>query len=113
MPFNLNNKRFIPSQNDHGLSTSETVFHYFQSGEVITGQYQGGEVVKGNFVGKVIDGNQIELRFQCLTKSLELLSGKSTGLVSASANGKLALTFEWAWLDQPSGGGTSNYVELP
>ena len=112
MPFNLNNKRFIPSQNDHGLSTSETVFYYFQSGEVITGQYRGGEIVEGNFVGKFVNPNQIELRFQCLTKSLELLSGKSTGRVSASANGKLALAFEWAWLDQSSEGGTSNYVEL-
>jgi hypothetical protein len=113
MPFNLNNKRFVPSQNDHGLSTSDTVFHYFQSGETITGQYRGGEIVEGNFVGKFIASNQIELRFQCLTKSLELLSGKSTGLVSALANGKLTLVaFEWAWLDHPNEGGISNYVEL-
>lgn len=112
MIFNLNNKRFVPSQNSHGLSNTETVFHYFQSGEVITGHYRGGEIIEGNFVGKLISANQMELRFQCLTRSLELRSGKSRGLISAFPNNKLALAFEWAWLDQPGEGGTSNYVEL-
>lgn len=112
MTYNLNNKRFASSQNDHGLSTAETVFHYFQSAEVITGQYRGGEIVEGNFVGKFIDEERIELRFQCLTKSLELLSGKSIGLVSALPNSKLRLSFEWAWLGHPNGGGISSYVEL-
>lgn len=112
MPFNLDNKRFIPSQNDHGLSTSETVFHYFQSGETITGRYGGGEISEGNFVGKFIGPDQIELRFQCLTKSLELLSGESIGRVTALPNGKLALNFEWRWLDGEEEGGISSYVEL-
>ena len=112
MNHNLNNKRFIASQNDHGLSTAETVFHYFQSGEVITGQYRGGQIVEGNFVGKFIAANKIELRFQCLTKSFELLSGKSIGFISVLLNDKLALTFNWSWLEQSSEGGTSSYVEL-
>jgi hypothetical protein len=108
MPVNLNNKRFVPSQNDHGLSTSETVFHYCQSGKTIHGWYRGGEILEGNFVGKFIDTHQIELRFQCLTNSLELLSGKSIGFVSLLENGKLTLAFDWSWLDRPDEGGTSN-----
>ena len=112
MKYNLNDRLFVTSGNEHGLSTTETVFHYFQSGEVITGKYRGGEIIEGNFVGKFIAPSQIELRFQCLTKSLDLLSGKSVGLITELPNQRMTLTFDWEWLGESKGGGTSSYVEL-
>ena len=111
MKFSLNNKQFITVENEHGLASSETIFWYFQSGEVITGEYRGGEIVEGRFVGKFTAPDRIGLLFHCVTKTSELLSGKSAGLISAGAGGKLKLAFDWQWLYGATGGGTSNYVE--
>lgn len=112
MKYNLNNKQFITVGNEHGLSSAETVFRYFQSDGVITGEYQGGEIIEGHFVGKFTSSERIELLFHCVTKTSELLSGKSSGLISTSADDKLKLTFDWQWLSGATGGGISNYVEL-
>ncbi|MBI5891692.1 MAG: hypothetical protein HZB47_13680 [Nitrosomonadales bacterium] len=111
MKYNLNNKQFVTIGNEHGLSSSETVFHYSQSGEIITGQYGGGEIVEGCFVGRFTSPDRIELLFQCVTKTSKLLAGKSSGQISTSASGKLHLSFDWQWLHGDEGGGTSSYVE--
>lgn len=111
MKHNLNNKQFITIGNEHGLSSSETIFTYFQDGDVITGEYSGGEIVEGRIVGKFSQPDRIELLFHCVTKTSELLSGKSSGLISEGADGKLKLVFDWQWLYGATGGGTSSYVE--
>lgn len=111
MKYNLNNKQFVTTGNEHGRSSSETVFHYSQSGEIITGQYGGGEIVEGRFVGRFSAPDRIELLFQCVTKASKLLAGKSSGRISMSANGKLNLSFDWQWLYGDTGGGISSYVE--
>lgn len=111
MKYDLNNKQFITTGNEHGLSGVGTVFHYFQSGEVISGEYRGGEIVEGRFVGKYTAPEQIELLFQCITRTGELLAGKSSGRISRHEDGKLALCFDWRWLYGDTGGGVSRYRE--
>ncbi|MBL6447055.1 hypothetical protein JMN32_12100 [Fulvivirga sp. 29W222] len=64
---NLHDKRFIAIENNKGLSSNETIFHYKQSGEVITGTYKGGAIVEGSIVGKQTGVDRIELLFQCRT----------------------------------------------
>lgn len=109
---NLDNKKFITTENKNGLSTNETVFHYFQKGQVITGQYKGGAIQEGFIVGKQTDDSKIELIFQCLTKDGELKVGESKGVVSKNINGKLELSFEWSWLNGDLSGGESHYTEI-
>ncbi len=62
----LDNKKFVTIENKSGLSSSETIFHYFQNGTLITGNYKGGLIQAGFIVGKQIEENKIELLFQCL-----------------------------------------------
>lgn len=109
---NLDNKKFITTENKNGLSTNETVFHYFQNGQVITGQYKGGAIQEGFIVGKQTDESTIELIFQCITKDGELKVGESKGVVSKNLNGKLELSFEWNWLNGDLSGGESHYTEI-
>lgn len=111
MKFNLNNKQFITIGNEHGVSSSETIFTYFQDGDVITGEYSGGEIVAGRFVGTFSPPDRIELLFHCVIRTSELLAGKSSGLMSEGADGKLRLDFDWHWLYGATGGGTSSYIE--
>ena len=108
----LDNKKFITRENKDGLSSSETIFHYFQSGTVITGKYKGGAIQEGFIVGKQIEESKIELLFQCLTKEGDLKVGESKGIISENQNGKLELKFDWNWLNGDLSGGKSEYIEM-
>ena len=108
----LNNKKFVTIENKSGLSSNETVFHYFQNGTAITGTYKGGAIQEGFIVGKQIEESKIELLFQCLTTDGELKVGESKGVVSQNSKGKLELNFDWNWLNGDLSGGKSAYIEL-
>ena len=41
---NLNNKKFVTIENESGLSSDETIFHYSQIGNTIIGKYKGGAI---------------------------------------------------------------------
>ena len=109
---NLNDKKFRTLENTSGVSSNDTIFHYFQHGENITGTYKGGAIVTGSLVGKQIDATHIELLFQCITEAHELKAGRSKGVISQNANGNLRLTFDWNWLHGGEGGGVSHYIEI-
>ncbi len=109
---NLDNKKFVTIENKNGLSSNETIFHYFQNGNTITGEYKGGAILEGFIVGKQTDTSQIELLFQCLTEDGELKVGKSKGIISKKKNGKLELKFDWNWLNGDLSGGKSEYIEI-
>lgn len=112
MLYNLDNKRFVTTNNASGLSSAETIFHYFQEGNIISGSYKGGEVQSGSLVGRQTATNKIELRFQCITRAGILMSGRSTGTISKNEEGLLKLDFDWHWLDGDQSGGTSHYIEF-
>lgn len=109
---NINNKKFITTENKSGLSSNETIFHYFQNGNTITGKYKGGTILEGFIVGKKTSSNQVELLFQCLTEENELKVGESKGVISENKNGKLKLKFDWNWLNGDLSGGKSEYIEI-
>jgi hypothetical protein len=108
----LNDRRFAVASNSHGLSGSDTVFHYLVEGDAISSTYQGGRILIGQQVGRVTGPNTIELLFQCLTTESELLAGWSRGTVGVDHAGRTTLAFEWGWLSGATGGGESRYVEL-
>lgn len=109
---NLNNKIFVTKENKNGLSSNETIFHYFQDGNFITGKYKGGSIAEGSIIGKCIEGFKIELLYQCLTTDGELKAGESKGTISKAENGKLKLEFDWNWLNGDLSGGKSEYIEI-
>ncbi len=110
--FDLNNKRFVTAQNNQGLSSSETTFHYLQQGEIITATYQGGSIRKGFVLGKKTGMNQIELLYNCVTIEGKLLAGESNGTVSKHADGRLQMNLDWKWLNGDQSGGKSEYIEV-
>ncbi|MCK8521097.1 hypothetical protein M0D21_05945 [Aquimarina sp. D1M17] len=109
---NLDNKKFVTTENKRGLSSDETVFHYFQNGTIITANYKGGSIQQGLIIGKQINDLEIELLYQCLTIDGELKAGKSKGRISKTQNGKLKLEFNWNWLNGDLSGGKSEYIEI-
>ena len=109
---NLDNKKFVTTANQSGLSSDETIFHYFQNGSKITGKYKGGSILEGMIIGKQTQDSKIELLYQCLTTEGELKAGQSKGLISETEDGKLKLEFDWNWLNGDLSGGKSEYIEI-
>lgn len=108
----LNDRCFVASENVHGRSSADTVFHYLVTGDTITGAYQGGQIHAGHLVGRVTGPDTIELLYHCLTTEGEMLAGWSHGVVGIDQAGRTTLVFEWGWLSGASGGGSSSYIEL-
>ncbi len=108
---NINNKQFITTGNQSGLSTEETIFHYFEKDAIISGSYKGGAITEGQILGKRVQENQLELLFHSVTEDGELKSGQSKGVISRNEEGKITLSFEWNWLNGDLTGGQSFYIE--
>lgn len=111
-PYNLHHKTFVVIENDKGLSSSETKFHYAQFEDLITATYKGGKIREGKIVGRQTAPDEIELLFQCVTETNELKAGQSKGKITEDSNGKLQLSFEWNWLNGDRSGGMSYYTEI-
>ncbi len=109
---NLNNKKFVTAENKNGLSSDETIFHYFQNGTTITANYKGGAIKEGLIIGKQIQNAEIELLYQCLTTEGQLKAGEAKGSIVKTPNGKLKLNFDWTWLNGDLSGGKSEYIEI-
>jgi hypothetical protein len=108
----LHDKRFVTTGNEHGVSGADTVFHYRMDGALITATYRGGRIREGQVIGRAVDEDRVEMLYHCVTTDEELLAGWSRGVVSADAEGRVRLAFEWAWFTGDRSGGTSSYVEL-
>ena len=109
---NINDKKFVTTENNSGLSSDQTVFHYFQSGDEITGNYKGGAIQEGFIIGKKTGEHKMELLYQCLTTEGELKAGESRGIISKNTDGLLELNFDWNWLNGDLSGGKSSYIEI-
>lgn len=109
---NLDNKKFVTTENKSGLSSDKTIFHYFQNGTTITGKYKGGSILEGLIIGKQTQDSRIEFLYQCLTIEGELKSGESKGIILETKSGKLKLEFDWNWLNGDLSGGKSEYIEI-
>lgn len=107
----LHDRRFIASENPHGVSDRETVFHYRLEAGVVTGTYAGGRIRTGHLVGRARSNETVELLYHCVTTDGELMAGRSRGRLSLDERDRLRLDFEWRWLTG-EGGGRSRYVEL-
>jgi hypothetical protein len=109
---NFNNKIFSLIQNtDKGRVDSETIFEYKQDGDLVTADYFGGAIKYGRIIAK-LEGDKLNMLYQCLTTSNELKAGKATAKITFTDNGKLKLSLDWEWLTNEDEKGQSEYVEI-
>ncbi len=110
-PYDFDNKRFTIVQNSaNGKADAQTQFRFSQEGDLVTAEYFGGDIRSGKIIAKLI-GNQLDMRYQCITSSGELKSGKAMADISVDDRGKIRLHLDWEWLDGDGSGGRSEYVE--
>jgi hypothetical protein len=110
--FNFNNKKFVLVKNsDNGQVDTETVFEYKQEGNLVTADYFGGSIKYGKIVAR-LEGDRLNMLYQCLTTDNQLKAGKAIAQITLSAQNKIKLSLDWEWLTNGTGRGKSEYLEL-
>ncbi len=107
------NRKFSSVQNSKtGEVSSKTVFHYHQKGALVWAEYAGGEIVFGNLIAKVIENDCLEMRYQHLNKSGELMTGKCFSTPEILADGRIRLYEKWQWTSGDFSAGESIVEEI-
>ncbi len=109
---NFNNKTFLLVENsENGKVNSNTIFKYQQNGNLVTADYSGGTIKYGKIIAHLVD-DKLHMLYQCFTTNNELKAGKAIANVSINTLGKIKLTLNWEWLNEPFEKGTSEYKEV-
>lgn len=109
--YQFDDKTFVLVHNSQaGQVDSEVLFHYRQEGDLVTADYSGGTIRYGKIIA-LLQGDQLDMRYQCLTTTNELRAGKAIAAISKNEAGKIRLTLNWTWLDEHGQTGTSEYIE--
>ena len=107
------NKQFCSVNNtDNGEVSSETLFHYQQTGDIITATYAGGQIKQGNLIGKVNAEGQIDMRYQHLNQAMEFMTGRCVSTPELLPNGKVRLHEKWQWTSGDCSEGESMIEEV-
>jgi hypothetical protein len=98
MKINYDNRTFKSVANsDGGEVSAETTFYYHQKDNLVWAEYAGGEIVFGSLIAKVLPDASLEMRYQHLNKSGELMTGKCVSKPEILADGRLRLHEKWHW----------------
>lgn len=93
-----NRKSFRPIVNsENGETSSETVFHYKQTGNILTSEYSGGKIKKGHLIGIVDKNGIIDMRYHQVNDKGEIMTGICKSRPEILENGKILLHESWQW----------------
>lgn len=110
---NYDNKKFASIENSEtGEVSGETVFHYHQKDDLAWAEYAGGEIVFGKLIAKVLENDCLEMRYQHLNKSGELMTGKCFSTPEILADGRIRLYEKWQWTSGDLSNGESIIEEI-
>ena len=111
MKYNFNNKTFHLLQNsEKGEVDKSTTFHYAQEGDIISAEYRGGIIRCGKIIA-LIQEDQLDMLYQCITIDNELKAGKAKADISLNSIVKIILRLNWKWLNDNDESGESLYIE--
>lgn len=110
---NYDNRKFTSVENSEtGEVSSETLFHYHQQGEMVWAEYAGGEIVFGNLIAKVLEDSSLEMSYQHINRSGEMMTGKCVSRPEVLPDGRLRLHEKWQWTSGDLSGGESIVEEV-
>lgn len=89
---------FRPIETTKSSHTNEdTIFKYEQKDFMVTATYSGGDIRFGQMIGTVEEDGTLNMRYQHVTKTGELMTGYCTTTPELLPNGKLRLHEKWRW----------------
>jgi hypothetical protein len=111
--FNYDSKRFRSIENSaSGEVGSETVFHYHQNGDLVWAEYGGGDIVYGTLIAKCGADGKLDMRYQHLNRSGELMTGECISTPEILADGRIRLHEKWRWTSGDLSSGRSVIEEI-
>lgn len=109
--FNFHNKTFYLIENSKkGKVNTDTVFKYQQEKNIVTADYFGGTIKYGKIIA-TLEGNILNMLYQCVTSENELKAGKAIAKISFNESNKILLKLNWQWLNGNEDKGVSEYLE--
>ena len=110
---NYDHKTFASVENSAtGEVSSETIFNYHQTGDLVWAEYAGGAIVFGNLVAKVVENDCLEMRYQHLNVSDELMTGECVSMPEMLGDGRIRLHEKWRWTSGDGSSGESIIEEV-
>lgn len=95
---NYDNRIFKSAANSEtGEVSHETTFYYHQKDDLVWAEYAGGEIVFGTLIAKVSPDDSLEMRYQHLNKSGELMTGKCFSTPEILPGNRVRLYEKWQW----------------
>jgi hypothetical protein len=108
-----NNRIFkTVSNSKSGEVSSETVFYYFHNLDLVTATYSGGKIVFGQLIAKVLEDNSLEMRYQHVNTSGELMTGTCVSTPEILSDNKIRLYEKWQWTSGDLSKGESIVEEI-
>lgn len=110
---NYNHKTFRPVANsENGEVSSETVFHYSQTGNIVTAEYAGGNIVQGHLIALVDETGRLDMRYHQVNKQGELQTGFCRSVPEILPDGRIRLQETWQWTSGDCSSGSSVVEEI-
>ena len=110
---NYDNRRFQSVSNSpSGEVGAETVFEYHQDGTLVWATYRGGAIVFGTLIATVDERDELEMRYQHLNASGELMTGRCHSTPELLSDGRVRLHERWQWTTGDGAAGASVIEEF-
>jgi hypothetical protein len=113
MSINYHKKIFKSIANTgNGEVGEQTLFHYQQQGNVVWAEYSGGAIVKGFLVAKVIENDALDMRYQHINITGEIMTGLCLSRPEILPDGRIRLHEKWRWTSGDLSSGKSIIEEI-
>ena len=113
MSINYHNKTFKSIANsDNGEVGEQTIFHYQQQGNFVWAEYSGGAIVKGFLVAKVIENDTLDMRYEHINTTGEIMTGLCLSRPETLLDGRIRLNEKWQWTSGDLSSGESIIEEI-
>ncbi len=89
-----------------------TLFHYHQKGDVVWAEYSGGHILFGTLIAKVLEDGSLDMRYQHVNASRELMTGTCRSTPELLPDGPLRLHEKWQWTSGNLSSGESVIEEI-
>ncbi len=113
MRIHYDNRAFRSISNtETGEVGRDTIFKYHQDGDVVWAEYSGGEIVRGSLIAKVRPDGSLDMRYQHINRSGELMTGTCTSIPELLPDGRIRLHETWQWTCGDHSSGESAVEEM-
>lgn len=110
---NYNSRIFRSCANSaEGEVDARTTFRYRQMGDIVWAEYTGGKVKFGQLLGLVLPDGKLELRYQHINESGELMTGICLSTPEILTDGRIRLHESWQWTCGDHASGDSIIEEI-